>query len=46
MLSAISFFYGRNITKYETVEISWFAQIADVPNRFAQFLDRMDTKPK
>jgi hypothetical protein len=23
-----------------------FTQIADLPNRFAQFLDRMDTKPK
>ena len=24
----------------------WFTQRADLPNRFAQFLDRMDTKPK
>lgn len=24
----------------------WFTQIADLPNRFAQFLDRMGTKPK
>lgn len=24
----------------------WFTHCADLPNRFAQFLDRMDTKPK
>lgn len=24
----------------------WFAQLADMPNRFEQFIDRMDTTPK
>lgn len=26
--------------------VQWFTQSADLPNRFVQFLDRMDTKPK
>lgn len=26
--------------------VQWFTQSADLPNRFAEFVDRMDTKPK
>ncbi len=24
----------------------WFAQLADIPNRFEKFIDQMDTTPK